>query len=215
MLTAPWRTAPFDPGAELSATTHVACSGVLIDGGRRAVVPLVPLSEARTLWVRDGLGRRSTAQVDRRVEPLGLMLLRLEDPIKVASSLLLAPRDPFPGSPGFAIDYTATRDAAPAWPLLHAGFIGKPDSSTGLNKLGIMMPAGAQGGPVFDNSGHFIGIALRSADGQDRLLPVSALRREFGESLGSVADQSAVQRASFDAIYESAMPITLQVIVEH
>jgi hypothetical protein len=120
LLSVPWRAAPLDASAALPAAAYVASSGVLIDGGRRALAPLV---EARALWLRDGLGRRNAAQVERRVEHLGLVLLRLDEPIKGGSGAAMAPRDPFPGSPGFAVDYTATPDAAaPAWPLLHLGF---------------------------------------------------------------------------------------------
>ena len=190
LLSPPWRVAPFDADTALPATARVASSGVLVDGGRRALVPLAALGERRALWVRDGLGRRSMARVERRVEDLGLALLRLDDPIETASGLVLAPRDPFPGSPGFAVDYVATPDAAPAWPLLYSGFIGMPDGAGGLRRLGIEVPAGAQGGPVFDAGGRFAGIALRGADGQDRLVPVSALGREFGEMLGAVTDQT-------------------------
>jgi len=212
LLNAPWRVAPFDAAAVLPAAARVVCSGVLIDGGRRALAPWV---DAPVLWLRNGLGRRSAAKIERRVESLGLVLLRLDDPIKGASGPVPAPRDPFPGSPGFALDYTATADAAPAWPLLHAGFIGTPDGNDGLHKLGIEMRAGAQGGPVFDAGRRLAGIALRAAGGQDRLLPVSLLRREFGELFdASFTDQSAAQRAPADAIYESAMPITLQVIAD-
>jgi hypothetical protein len=214
LLSGPWRTAPFDTGAELPVTAHVVCSGVLIDGGRYALAPLGSVSEARRLWVRDGLGRRKAAQVERRVESLGLVLLRLDDPINRPSDLVLAPRDPFPGSPGFAFNYTTTADAAPAWPLLHAGFIGKPDANSGFSKLGIEILAGAEGGPVVDNSGRFIGIALRNIDGHDHLLAVSTLRREFGELFDSPAQQVTSQRMPFDAIYEIAMPVTLQIIVE-
>ena len=209
LLSAPWRTAPFDAGAALPASAHVVCSGVLVDGGRHALAPLI---DARTVWLRNGLGRKSAAQVERRIESLGLVLLQLDDPIKGGPDSTLAPRDPFPGSAGFALDYSATPDAAPAWPMLHSGFIGRRDDSERLSKLGIEMPAGAQGGPVFDAGGHFTGIALRGTDGQDRLLAVSALRREFGALLGFVANQSAVQRMPADAIYESAMAVTLQVI---
>ena len=212
LLNAPWRVAPFDAAAVLPAAARVVCSGVLIDGGRRALAPWV---DAPVLWLRNGLGRRSAAKIERRVESLGLVLLRLDDPIKGASGPVPAPRDPFPGSPGFALDYTTTTaSATPAWPALHAGFIGTPDGNDGLRKLGIEMRAGAQGGPVFDAGGRLAGIALRGAGGQDRLLPVSLLKREFGELFDAVTDQSPTQRAPADAIYESAMPITLQVIAE-
>jgi hypothetical protein len=129
----------------------------------------------------------SAARIERRIEPLDLVLLRIDDPTVVTAGAVFTARDPFPGSPGFAIDYVAT----PAWPILHSGFIGKPDSSAELTKLGIEIPAGAQGGPVFDSGGRVIGIALRGTDRQDCLLTVSALRREFGELLGSMADQAA------------------------
>lgn len=49
LLSVPWRAAPFDASTALPASAYVASSGVLIDGGRRALAPLV---EARALWLR-------------------------------------------------------------------------------------------------------------------------------------------------------------------
>lgn len=213
LLTAPWRVAPVDAGAPLPAAASVTGTGVLVDEGRRALVPLPSLGAARALWLRDGLGRRRAARIERRDEALGLALLRLEEPIEGAPALAMAPRDPFAGSPGFGVDYAATPDAAPAWPLLRPGFIGSPDGA-GLLKLAIELPAGAQGGPVFDAAGRFAGIAARGRDGQDRLLLPSALRREFGDLLGVVTGPDRVPRVPVDRIYEIAMPLTLQVIAE-
>jgi hypothetical protein len=98
--------------------------------------------------------------------------------------------------------------------LLRAGFIGPPDGATGSLKLGIELPAGAQGGPVLDAGGRFVGIIARGADGQPRLLPLSTLRRVFGDLLGVLTGPDRASTAPVDGLYEIAMPITLQVIAE-
>ncbi|HEU5217053.1 MAG TPA: serine protease, partial [Gemmatimonadales bacterium] len=214
LLSAPGRVAPIDAGPPLPAAATVTGTGVLIDEGRRTLAPLPSLGEARALWLRDGRGRRTAARIERRDEALGLALLRLEEPIEGAPGLALAPRDPFAGSPGFGVDYTATPDAAPAWPLLRPGFIGSPDGATGSLKLGIELPAGAQGGPVLDAGGRFVGITARGPDGRPRLLPLSTLRRAFGDLLGVLTGPDRASTAPVDGLYEIAMPITLQVIAE-
>jgi len=63
---------------------------------------------------------------------------------------------------------------------------------------------------VIDGAGRLAGIVWSGADGHDRLVVVSELRREFGDLLGDVATHTA--RAPADAVYETAMPLALQVI---
>jgi len=198
LLDAPWRVAPHDAGAPLPPSAAVAGSGILVDAGRRALASLAGPGAARALWVRDGLGRRRAAELERYVESLGLSLLRLEAPMDDAAALGLAPRDPFPGSPAFAMDFIVKSGIAPAWPVLRVGFVGTSAHDTGA---------------LFDLHGRLVGIGVPDADGRPRFVHVSALRREFGEVLGVVADQSA-QRLAADAMYESALPLALQVIAD-
>jgi hypothetical protein len=131
-----------------------------------------------------------------------------------AAALVPAPRDPFAGSAGFAVAYATTPDPTPAWPLLRLGFIGTSSGTDALPRLGIEIPPGARGGPVFDAGGRLAGVTTRGSDGHDRLMPMSMLRREFGGLLGPVTDEAAPPRAPVDGIYEGAMPVTLQVLVE-
>ena len=98
--------------------------------------------------------------------------------------------------------------------MLRPGFIGPPDGATGSLKLSIELPAGAQGGPVLDAGGRFVGITARGPDGQPQLLPLSTLRRAFGDLLGVVTGPERAPTAAVDGIYEIAMPVTLQVIAE-
>jgi len=212
LLSAPCRLAPFDAGAPLPATASVIATGTLVDGGRRALILLAAVGHGRALWVRDGLGRRSAASLERQADGLGLALLRLDTPIESTSRLVLAPRDPFAGSAAFAVQYAASIEAAPSWPLLRPGFFGPLHRPDGVATLDIPLSAGTPGGPVFDAAGRLAGIALRGPDSLDRLLTASALRREFGKLLGDVSPDAGVGRATVDVIYEAALRSTLQVI---
>lgn len=188
------RTRP--PGTPASATTPALLTGVLIDAGRHALLPLRTLRDASAVELRDGHGRPLAAQVVRRNEALGLALLQLSSPPADAPRLAWAPRDAFPGSPAWAIA------AAPApWPRLHSGFVG-------ANGLGIALEGDAAGGAVFDRAGRAIGIALHG-DGSDRLAGARALRAWLGDLLGSEADASAAPMPH-DAIYENALRATVQ-----
>jgi hypothetical protein len=76
----------------------------------------------------------------------------------------LAELDPFPGAPAMSIQHARSDTALPAWPWLHHGFLGAADA-TGARRLGIDLPPGAHGGPVFDSAGRWIGLALSAARG--------------------------------------------------
>ena len=210
LLQPPWRTAPYDRGESLATTAHVVASGVLIDKGRHALVPAL---SQNAIWLRDGLGRKSAAQVTRRLDALGLMLLRLAHPIEGASDLEAATTEPFAGSPGFVFQYAQAPGSEPAWPLLHAGFIGKDDAVSGQRRLAIELPTGAYGGPVLDADGRFLGVSAHLTEGQDRLILANALGRELVDLFDGAAARKNSQRAPAELIYEMALPVTLQVIV--
>lgn len=224
LLTGPQRMAPYavqrGGDAGVPAAAEVVASGTLIDGGRHALVPLAAIGAATTVWLRNGLGETTAATLAGRVDTLGLALLKLARPLDPGDALQLAPRDPFAGSPGFAIDFVAAPDAAPAWPWLHAGFLGgftRPETGSGERRLGIAMPPGLLGGPVFDGAGRLAGLAWRD----DRFLPVSSWRQALGDDLidsASAASASAPASARSarmpnDEVYERALRIAVQVIV--
>ena len=223
LLNLPARLAPYGSMKGLPRTARVVGSAVLLPGGSQALVPLGLLPASGRLWLRNGLGQLVRASVDQRWSVSSLARVRLERPLPVAETMRLAASDAFPGSPGFAVEYARTPNATPAWPILRSGFLGAVQGDSGQRLLGIDMPAGARGGPVFDGAGQLIGMALPasgqgSGKGGDRLVPVSELKK-------ILADTSAVQppgpqpvlpgvlpRSSADAIYESSLKTSLQVI---
>lgn len=222
------RLRPFAVGEAVPAGARVVASGTLIDGGRHALVPLDVLAAGRRTWVRNGLGRTVAARVERRLPALGLAVQALRPALQVRSLPralgdeavevplpALAPRDPFPGSPGHVLLYRPADDAAPAWPQLHAGFLGTPlgSGTAGPRRLGIDTPEGVRGGPVLDPAGRWIGVALGGAPG-GRLVPVSALRAALGAMAGEVAaaPADAAARPGADGLYETGLRVALQVL---
>lgn len=188
--------------------------GVLVDSGRRALVPLETVRSARQLWVRNGLGQTAQAEVERRIDNLGLAVLRLPLPLDIGVPLQTAPRDPFAGSPGFLITFTKSPGAAPAWPWLQTGFHGAALGDASERRLGFELPAGSAGGLVLDAAGRFAGIALNGADGQSSMLPVSRLRIAAPEALVGLDDGPPTsKRMPADEAYERALRVALQVIV--
>lgn len=213
LLEPPVRLAPYSVGVEIARNARIAGSGVLVDRGRRALVPLASLREGRARWVRNGLGHAARATVERRIVRLGIAVLRLDRALPGAAVLAPPERDPFPGSPAHAVEFAGSDHAAPAWPRLRSGFHGMPRGDSNARPLGIDMPPGPRGGPVYDATGRFVGIAMAHADGRDCIVMASTLRSEFNEMFAAPVAVPASQRAAIDEIYEAALPVTLQLII--
>jgi tetratricopeptide (TPR) repeat protein len=203
-------------GGHDAPPTHAktVASGMLLPGGRQAVVPLSAASDGVELWVRNGLGQTSHAKVQRRLPALGVAVLALSAPLAAAELPPLSPRDPFAGSPGFVVAHVAGADAAPAWPRLYAGFLGaQATAPAGARRLGIAVPASASGAPVFDAAGRWAGIVLTAGDAAPAMLGVQRLR----EALGDPADRpdavpANAARIGSDLAYEQSLRGALQVV---
>jgi hypothetical protein len=69
---------------------------------------------------------------------------------------------------------------------------------------------------VFDAAGRLVGIAVApdEPDARDRLVLASRLAQALGAPLGPSAAAAPTERKPVDEIYEQALAITVQVIVE-
>ncbi len=216
LLALPSRLAPYGDSAGLPKSARVVGSGVLLHSGQEALVPLALVPRARTLWVRNGLGQLATARVTQRLPAMGVARLRLGRPLPVAQDLWAADREAFPGSVGYAVEFVEAPDAAPAWPVLRTGFLAGVSKDGALRLLGIDMPAGPRGGPVFDSAGRMLGLALKGASSKpgapDHLLTASALPSQLRKALAPAAPKDADARSAMDKIYESSLKTSLQLI---
>lgn len=208
LLARPMRIAPYGHGAQPVRAQTVG-TAVLNSDGRSALVPLAAVGGASEIWLRNGLGATVAARVEARDAAIGVARLALSAALPVAAELRSAPREPFAGSPATMIEYSAGADDLPAWPLLRQGFLGRM-AADGVRLLGLAAPAGPRGGPVFDAAGRWAGMALPADSGPDRFVQAAAL-----QSLGSAAWPAATAAATaapLDAVYETALRITLQVL---
>jgi len=206
------RQAPPPPGAS------GVSGGVLIDGGRRALVLSAAIEGARRVWVRNGLGRTTEAARDvapDRLNGQDLAVLLLAEPL-AAGDTPMAPRDPFAGSPGFVIGYGPAADATPAWPVLKQGFLGAFDAEAGLRRLGIDAPLQSRGGAVvFDAAGRIAGVTLPRIGGSTTMVPVSMFReldRALPSAVGQGHSPPDAARLPIDEAYERGLKTALQVL---
>jgi hypothetical protein len=199
---------PWPHGVAVPADARPVATGLLLDGGRLALVPGAALRGDGPLWLRNGLGRSSSARpitTEPALTELGLALLRVEPALSPTTALTRAPRPAFAGSPALRVAALRIDSAAPAWPLLQSGFLGRVDRE-GRQALGLPVGATVGGGPVFDATGRLIGLALPGLDGE-RLLPAASLAL-----LQGLPESSDAQRSTPDEVYEAALPWVVQLV---
>jgi len=215
----PVRFAPY--ASDLPAAACTCASGTLLGDGMHAVVPSAaltsnPESHVSPIWVRNGLGNTVRASIEQRLHigASDATILRLEQSLPRPPGLQTVTHAPFAGSPGYAVEYTATMNStAPAWPLIRLGFFARSSALPGaLAPLGIRSPAGPRGGPVFDNAGRVVGVALQDNHGEDRILPIALLPANHSAAFGRAVDAAPSPAMAMDEIYERSLLLTLQVI---
>lgn len=205
------RLAPDGAQGSPAGDVRVMGNGVLIDRGRRALLPIASIEGASRLWVRSGLGDFAQVYVERLLPAEGVVVARLETPLPFDADLEISPKTPSPGSVGFSVGHPVSADTGATWPLLSSGFIGRPVGATSVRELGKGLAAGGRGGAVFDAAGRLLGIAIPGEKASARLVPAAEIREATGGA-GAPASMAKLGAAPVDRIYEGALRTALQVI---
>jgi tetratricopeptide (TPR) repeat protein len=214
LMRAPQRFAPYAWGAPADdppPSAAVVGTATLSADGRHAFVPAAMLQGPGHVWLRNGLGQTVTAERASTEAPAGVAVLDLRSPLPPSAGLAQAPREPFAGAPAYVAEY-ANRpgpEALPAWPTLRVGFFGRPLLARGERLLGVELPSGGRGGPVFDAQGRWAGIAFLGADGRDRMISALELAPIGGQVNSATGPTAALP---WDAVYEIAQRMSLQVL---
>lgn len=208
LLAAPLRAAPYAHGDVPALPLRCAGTGTLLPDGITAWVPAGTLRAVRAIQVRNGLGQTRTAHVADGPAPAGVVRLRLSQALPVPEGLAVAARPPFAGSPLAVVEFGPSDGGDAAWPQLVQGFAGGV-AAEGSRRLGVELARGPRGGPVFDRSGRLAGIALPADGGADRLAMLDAP----DEVAAAGGAGPAPPAAPIDAVYESALRLTLQILL--
>jgi hypothetical protein len=214
LLEPPWRAAPYAWGTQVSPSARVLATGVLIDEGRAALVPTRSLDGAVHVWIRNGMGQTAQASIGEALDDVPLTLLRLQKPLARPPAFLRVTQEPFGGSPGYALEYSAGAGDLAAWPLLRPGFFASVSRDGGIRPLGIDLPRGSRGGPVFDAAGQLVGLAFADSSNVDRVVFASRLDPRLGVSRADAPAASPLTRMPIDEVYERGLRATVQVLVE-
>lgn len=223
LLTPPLRVAPYSWPATSAPPTAaiVAGSALLLGDGSMAAAPTSSVRGLREVWLRNGMGQTVAAVVVAGDVDAPVALLRLASVFPTAPSMRIAPREPYAGSPAYTIEYATGAGAGATWPLLQQGFFGRALAAPGDRLLGIDLAPGPRGGPVFDAQGRLAGLAVRGADGRDRLvvidavLGLAALAPAPAPAPGQIPNTgvpAAVAPLPLDEIYELGLRLSLQVL---
>lgn len=202
--------APWPHGVRVPDGSRAVATGVLLQGGRRALVPQAALALTGSVWLRNGLGRASRARPAAEAgpaAPAGYSWVEVDPPLpppERAPSLTRRAGPAFAGSPASRLAMPGTLGASPSWPRLQMGFLGRHD-------LGWPAGSALEGGPVFDGAGRVIGLASRGPDGSDRLLPWPSRTALPAAADLPVSDDARPR--SPDEVYEAALPFVAQVLV--
>ncbi|MBX3621404.1 MAG: trypsin-like peptidase domain-containing protein, partial [Rhizobacter sp.] len=204
---APPAVSPMPLGEAPAHNAAVVASGVLLADGRHALVPARALEGAQRVWLRNGLGRSTRAELVRHDASGGVTLLRLLTPLDAPADLAVAPREAFAGSQAFVVGYRIDTTGRPAWPQLCLGFLAAVPGHDGPRPLGMALPEGSAGAPVFDSAGRLVGMALPGDT------PALLTAQHFGVDV-ALPTSAGATALPLDELYERALRVSLQVLRE-
>ena len=196
----PAQFAPYSPeSSALPKDARVVSSAILLDGGRTALSRASSLNEL--LWVRNARGALVSARVLRRLDDADLAVLELERPLDGAA-LAIAPRNAFPGSPAFAVEYPGVRGRV-AGVAAAARRIRRQQGPWHWPAAGTARRAGARRERTPGGA---------RARRQRRPRPASAGFASQEVSRHAPLSKAGPQKIAIDEIYERALAVTVQVI---
>ena len=208
-------------------------NGFVIDQGRRVLTNASLVSNSTgDVWVRNGLGKIRKAKVEKTLSDHGLAVLRLETAYPKKWSL----SDPlFNASMDvhfcFALGFPVTDELEKSYPIISPGMVVRNDTGYGgLMQVTSSLGVDNSGSPIFDGSGHFIGMTLAKQEplkgiaDRDALLGKGtfAVRANEMQKLLSSSIHSKKKPAkhkavtgtpSVEELYENLLPTVVTIVV--
>ncbi len=184
-------------------------TGVVINNGRQVLTNLMGIEKAKTLHVRNGLGREMNARIAQKIPTANLAVLILDQPFKNTTTLNLANKTAFPGVPIYIIGFSPQNHDQADWPQLKVDILGTPTADTNNINAGypIHIQGVAMGSGVFNLQGNLIGIVGEAEN--KTMTPLADILNAYKKSPNRKLTSG---KLPMDEIYENALSNVVQVL---
>ena len=208
-------------------------NGFIVDQGRRVLTNAsLVLNANGDVWVRNGLGKIRKAKVEKTLPDHGLAVLRLETAYPKTWSL---PDPLFNASMDvhfcFALGFPVTDELEKTYPIISPGMVVRSDTGYGgLMQVTSSLGSENSGSPIFDGSGHFIGMTLAKQEplkgitDRDALLGkgtfavrANEIQKLLSNSIHSkkkpAKNKAVTGTPSVEELYENLLPTVVTIVV--
>jgi tetratricopeptide (TPR) repeat protein len=189
----------------LNSIAHNLATGIIIDNGKRVIAWLNTENQKRNLLIRNGLGQESPATIEKIIPNTQIAVLKLAKKIKTSSTIKIANKTPFPGTPIYVIGYTPINQHQVDWPHLNLSILGTPTDED-IN-YPIHLKNTETGSAVFNQEGNLIGLLTDNIP--RKMIPIADILAEYKTA---EASNFAKPKPPLDELYETALSNTVQVL---
>jgi tetratricopeptide (TPR) repeat protein len=208
--------------------SHVG-NGVIVGNGTQVITTLDTLKISNTntdkfkpsIWVRNGLGQQTEAEVEQVSPQTNLALLRLKKRVNKNNIVaVIAQKNSPAGTPYYISGYRITSPQQADWPTIKIDVLGMPNSDlayqTHLSHL-------VSGSPAYNTSGELIGVISQDPiTSNSVVMPLTTLLNNLQKSASNVEattqasntpQNPLLSKKLLDVLYEETMSTSVQILI--
>lgn len=211
------------------AFNHVG-NGVIIGDGTQAVTTLDTLKLGNNvndfkprIWIRNGLGKQTEAEVQQTFPQVNLTLLKLKHPLVKNNTVAVITQKPAAaGTPYYLSGYRLTTPQQADWPTIRIDILGIPNTD---NAYQTHLPNLVVGSPAYNTSGELIGVINQDPmTAKMVVMPLTPLlshiqiaksKDEAITPTDGPTQNPLLSKKRLDELYEETMSTSIQVLISN
>lgn len=215
----------------ISQTLNHVGNGAIVGDGTQAVTTLDTLKlgnpDANHLkprvWIRNGLGKQTEAEVQQTFPELNLVLLKLKQPLTKNNAVAVVTQKPAAaGTPYYLSGYRLTAPQQADWPVIRIDILGTPNADTTYQTHLSNLVAGSS---AYNTSGELIGIINQDPmTAKMVVMPLTSLldhiqiakpKDEVPTPTSNPSQNPLLNKKHLDQLYEETMSTSIQVLISN
>jgi tetratricopeptide (TPR) repeat protein len=215
----------------ISQTLDHVSNGVIVGNGTQVVTTFDTLKIANlktsnlkhSIWVRNGLGKQTEAEIQQTFPQINLALLRLKEALsKNNTAALVAQKTAVAGTPYYLSGYRLTAQQQADWPIIKTDILGMPNADLAYQTHLAHLVAGSA---AYNTSGELIGIISQdSMTSKMVVMPLTPLlnyiqttrsKNEVTTPASNTPPNPLLSKKQLDELYEETMSTNVQVLISN